>query len=120
MNDSWGHAGGDRLLVELAERLGSQLRAEDTAARLGGDEFALVLEEGTGAENAARTVERILARLRVPLTLGESDITPGVSAGVAVRPPRGCGAEELLQQADFALYAAKSDGKKVLSFMRAR
>ena len=55
VNDSWGHAGGDRLLVELAERLGSQLRAEDTAARLGGDEFALVLEEGTGAENAART-----------------------------------------------------------------
>lgn len=114
VNDSWGHAGGDRLLVELAERLGSQLRAEDTAARLGGDEFALVLEEGTGAENAARTVERILARLRAPLTLAEASITPGVSAGLAVRPPRGCGAEELLQQADFALYAAKSDGKNNL------
>ena len=119
VNDSLGHAGGDRLLVELAERLGSQLRAEDTAARLGGDEFALVLEEGTGVENAVRTVERILADLHIPLILADTSVTPGASAGLAVRPPRGCGAEELLQQADLALYAAKSDGKNKLRLYEA-
>ena len=111
VNDSLGHAAGDRLLVEVAERLRSQLRAEDTAARLGGDEFALILEEGTGADDAARTVERILARIGGPFVLGQTDIRPRASAGVAVRLPRGCAAEELLQEADFALYAAKAEGK---------
>ena len=111
VNDSLGHAVGDRLLLEVAERLQGQLRAEDTAARLGGDEFALILEEGTGAEAAARTVERILTRLGSPLALGGADVRPRASAGVAVRVPCGCAAEELLQQADFALYAAKAEGK---------
>ena len=118
VNDSWGHAAGDRLLVEVAERLRSQLRAEDTAARLGGDEFAVILEEGTGAENAVRTVERILARIGAPFALGGVDIRPSASAGVAVRSPRGCGAEELLQQADFALYAAKAEGKNGLKLFK--
>lgn len=116
VNDSWGHAAGDDLLLEMADRLRSQLRAGDTAARLGGDEFALLLEGETNAENAARTVERILARLCAPFAVGGVDVCPSASAGVAVRPPRGCPAEELLQQADFALYAAKAEGKNGLKF----
>jgi diguanylate cyclase (GGDEF)-like protein len=111
VNDSWGHTAGDYLLVETADRLRSQLRKEDTAARLGGDEFAVLLEEGTGAENAVSAVERMLARIRAPLAVGGVTIRPTASAGVAVRTPGGCGAEELLQQADFALYAAKAEGK---------
>jgi diguanylate cyclase (GGDEF)-like protein len=118
VNDCWGHAAGDQLLVETAERLRSQLRAEDTAARLGGDEFAVLLEEGPGAENAAHTVERILARIRAPFAVGGVDVCPTASAGVAVRSPHGCAAEELLRQADFALYVAKAEGKNGLRLFK--
>jgi diguanylate cyclase (GGDEF)-like protein len=111
VNDSWGHAAGDSLLVAVAERLRSELRAADTAARLGGDEFAIILEEGTGAERAAHTVERVLARIGTPFVVGGVTILPSASAGIAVRRPYDCGPEAIVQQADFALYAAKADGK---------
>jgi diguanylate cyclase (GGDEF)-like protein len=111
VNDSLGHAAGDRLLVQLSERLKGQLRAEDTAARLGGDEFAVLLEEGTSVGGMSGAIGRVLAHLRAPYALPEADVRVGASVGVAVRYPRSCGAEELLEQADFALYAAKSAGK---------
>ena len=111
VNDSLGHAAGDRLLVQLSERLRGQLRAEDTAARLGGDEFAALLEEGTTLGGMSGAIGRVLAHLRAPYALPEADVRLGASVGVAIRYPRGCGADELLEQADFALYAAKSAGK---------
>ena len=114
VNDCWGHAAGDGLLKVTAERLRSQLRAADTAARLGGDEFAIILEEGTVAEKAAHTVDRILRRIGAPFVVGGTDVCPSASAGIAVRSSQGCGPEVLLQQADVALYAAKAEGKNGL------
>lgn len=104
INDTYGHAAGDIVLREVAARLSSVLRAQDTAARLGGDEFAVVLPN-TDTEGAIRTAKRIVARLHV-----------GASIGIAVFPDDGATAEELLAHADQAMYRAKRAGGGYLLF----
>ena len=110
VNDSLGHHVGDDLLRRGAERIAAVLRPEDTACRLGGDEFAVLLEDvdGTTAEQVA---ERILAALRVPFALGGHDVVLRASIGAAMRQDSGATADELLRDADNAMYAAKSLGK---------
>jgi diguanylate cyclase (GGDEF)-like protein len=107
VNDSLGHDAGDRLLVLVAERLRASVRGGDTAARLGGDEFAVLLEETEG-ETMGR---RILAALESPFTIDGRDFVIGASIGVASGTPGITTAEELLQDADLAMYAAKAAGK---------
>jgi diguanylate cyclase (GGDEF)-like protein/PAS domain S-box-containing protein len=108
VNDRLGHAAGDRLLVAVGERLRSATRAEDTVARLGGDEFAIIVEENQPAE-AAIAAGRILAVLAAPFRIDEVEISIrgsiGIAAGSAVDD-----ADELLRQADIAMYAAKARG----------
>ncbi|MGY1774338.1 EAL domain-containing protein [Geodermatophilus sp. SYSU D00804] len=109
VNDVLGHQAGDRLLVEVAERLTRCVRPEDTVARLGGDEFAVVLAEADHGEQVAR---RISAALDAPVRFGDRQLVPSGSIGLA----RSAGgehvpAEALLQQADIAMYAAKQAGK---------
>jgi diguanylate cyclase (GGDEF)-like protein len=109
VNDSYGHATGDDLLIAVARRLQAALRQSETAARLGGDEFAVLLEEDAGPREAPRVAKRILETLREPFVLQGKDVFISASIGIA----SGCTstAEELLRDADVAMYRAKSQGK---------
>jgi diguanylate cyclase (GGDEF)-like protein len=111
VNDTMGHGAGDQLLQEIARRLQSVTRANDTVGRLGGDEF-IVLAEGVTLDGGADIVAtRIMAALREPFTFGDGygTIIPSASIGVATGA-RGC-ADDLLRDADIALYRAKAAGK---------
>ncbi|HEY7401079.1 MAG TPA: EAL domain-containing protein [Actinomycetota bacterium] len=113
VNDSLGHAAGDQLLYEVGERLKTCLRAADTAARLGGDEFAILLEDGEGVE-AADVANRILQMLEDPFLLENKEVFARASIGIAVaegEQGRAGGVEELLRNADVAMYMAKENGK---------
>jgi diguanylate cyclase (GGDEF)-like protein/PAS domain S-box-containing protein len=110
INDSLGHPAGDALLQVAATRLGACLRAGDTAARLGGDEFAVLLEQLGDAEDAARLAERILAAFREPWELDGHLLDVSASVGVAIRSD-GETAEDVLRNADAAMYHAKGRGR---------
>ena len=115
INDSLGHAAGDRLLGEVGERLKVCLRAADTAARLGGDEFAILLEDGGDGVDAAEVASRILDSLDGPFHLETKDVFVRASIGIAsadgTQDSGPEGAEELLRNADVAMYMAKEAGK---------
>jgi diguanylate cyclase (GGDEF)-like protein/PAS domain S-box-containing protein len=109
VNDSLGHSGGDKLLVAVAERLRGFIRPDDTIARIGGDEFAVLLED-TGAEVATQIAERLGRELAVPFAVGGREILSRASIGIATGS-HGRAAEELLRDADLAMYIAKRQGK---------
>jgi diguanylate cyclase (GGDEF)-like protein/PAS domain S-box-containing protein len=110
VNDSLGHDAGDRLLCSVADRIGAVVRPTDTLARLGGDEFGLLLEDADEAQ-AALVVRRVLAVLADPFLLVGSAVQIGASIGLTVVPgDAALGVDELLRDADYAMYAAKSDG----------
>jgi diguanylate cyclase (GGDEF)-like protein/PAS domain S-box-containing protein len=111
VNDSLGHAAGDQLLIAAARRLQGCLRPTDTAARLGGDEFAVLLERVTDAESAAAVAGRVLDTLHQPFGLNGRTIPIKASLGVATGRPGADEVEELLRNADVAMYAAKAGGK---------
>ena len=108
VNDTFGHEAGDELLVRVAERLRHSIREEDTVARLGGDEFAILLEEAD-AEGAAEVADRLVRAFESPLSIQAGDMVIGASTGVATRESDQ-ELEELLRQADTAMYAAKAQG----------
>jgi diguanylate cyclase (GGDEF)-like protein/PAS domain S-box-containing protein len=115
INDSLGHAAGDQLLGEVGDRIKATLRAADTAARLGGDEFAILLEDGGDGVDAAEVAARILASLEGPFHLEGKEVFARASIGIAsadhTRTAGPEGAEELLRNADVAMYMAKEAGK---------
>jgi diguanylate cyclase (GGDEF)-like protein/PAS domain S-box-containing protein len=115
INDSLGHAAGDRLLGEVGERLRTCLRTPDTAARLGGDEFAVLLEDGGESVGAADVAGRVLSALDGPFHLEGKEVFVRASIGIATsqmgRAVGPEGAEELLRNADVAMYIAKEAGK---------
>jgi diguanylate cyclase (GGDEF)-like protein/PAS domain S-box-containing protein len=111
VNDSLGHAAGDQLLAATAGRLHGCLRPTDTAARLGGDEFAVLLERVSDAQAAETVAARILDTLHQPFALHGRTIPIRASVGVAVGHPGVDHAEELLRNADLAMYVAKAGGK---------
>jgi diguanylate cyclase (GGDEF)-like protein/PAS domain S-box-containing protein len=124
VNDSLGHAAGDELLSAVAERIRACLRRQDTPARLGGDEFGILVEE-TDAEAAGEVAERILAALRQPFALDSRQLFAQASIGIAMgsgqrNPSDGDTAEELLRNADAAMYTAKSRGKGRFEFYEVR
>ena len=110
VNDSLGHGTGDLLLVALAERLRRCLRPEDTLARFGGDEFVVLLEDVAGPEYPIRVVKRLMDALRRPFTVDGREVFVGASVGVAIGGAREKGPEELLKDADTAMYRAKEEG----------
>ena len=110
VNDSLGHREGDRLLAVVAERLLNATRGCDTVARLGGDEFAVLLENARSEEDAVVVAERVVQSLRVPIALAGQEVSVGASVGIARARPED-GAEELLRNADVAMYKAKQRGK---------
>jgi diguanylate cyclase (GGDEF)-like protein/PAS domain S-box-containing protein len=111
VNDSLGHLVGDRLLVGLAKRLESCLRSEDTVARLGGDEFAILLDEIQDARDATRVAERIQEELRHSFALDGHEVFSTASIGITLDDDRDRPPEELLRDADTAMYRAKAQGR---------
>ena len=109
VNDSLGHGVGDQLLVAVAARLRNCLRPEDTLARFGGDEFVVLLEDVDGPEEPVRVVERILAALSEAFNLHGRELFVTVSVGVALGGARWKRSEDLLRDADTAMYEAKSE-----------
>ena len=110
INDSLGHQAGDRLLAEFAARLKSCVRPNDVVARMGGDEFTILLDDLKNEEEATSIAERILSEMREPF-LGGNGIIGSVSIGVAFSNCGAVSAEELLKNADSAMYRAKNLGK---------
>ena len=112
VNDSLGHAVGDRVLLEVAQRISGSVRAADTAARFGGDEFAILLEDVQDIQTAVETAERLLDALSRPLELDAKHLVIRASLGISIAEPGNpTDADELIRNADAAMYIAKSDGK---------
>jgi diguanylate cyclase (GGDEF)-like protein len=112
VNDSLGHHAGDRLLQLVATRLTTTLRSLDTAARFGGDEFAILLEEITDDHSPVIVAERLQRELSQPHRLGDTEVVVSVSIGIAVGTAEYDDTEEIMRDADVAMYHAKTHGKR--------
>ena len=112
VNDTRGHADGDRLLQEVANRLTACLRAGDTAARLGGDEFGVLVENVFEVGSLEATAARVLEALRQPVELANGVVVVSASVGMAISTIHDRGVEEFLRKADLAMYDAKRAGKQ--------
>lgn len=111
VNDSFGHAVGDQLLVQISKRLSSIVRAGDTIARFGGDEFTLLMEEIETETDAVYFAERIQQVMKHPFILEKQDCVVSASIGIAIGAPHYEKGEDLLRDADIAMYRAKMKGK---------
>jgi diguanylate cyclase (GGDEF)-like protein/PAS domain S-box-containing protein len=119
VNDSLGHAAGDELLKEVAERLRLCVRHSDTVARLGGDEFVLVLNDHYRTQSIIQQLRRVLGEIARPLQLSGREFQVGASLGVALYPADGDDVANLLRHADIAMYAAKERGRNNFQFFTA-
>jgi diguanylate cyclase (GGDEF)-like protein/PAS domain S-box-containing protein len=117
VNDAYGHAAGDELLKEIADRLRMGLRATDTAARLGGDEFAWILPRVSGRPAAERMVRQRLAALQGAFRVLNERVDIGVSAGIAMYPDDGRDVDTLMRNADSAMYSAKREGRGLVFYL---
>ncbi|CAH9050540.1 hypothetical protein PSECIP111854_00551 [Pseudoalteromonas sp. CIP111854] len=116
INDTLGHDAGDRLLVEVAERLKNRLRAEDTIARLGGDEFAVLLSGIDNRDNAMDVAHTIQRTINKPIKLGNNEVIVSASIGITMAPFDSQEEEQLLKHADLAMYEAKAKGRNTFHF----
>lgn len=116
INDTYGHAAGDAVLVEVARRLNASVRDSDTVARLGGDEFVLLLCNLPTPEDITIVAERILAACSLPIQVGNAFYKVGVSIGVSAWPSDGVTVDSLLHNADLAMYSSKSEGRNTVRF----
>jgi diguanylate cyclase (GGDEF)-like protein len=116
VNDTLGHAAGDRLLRDVGARLLARLRAGDTLSRLGGDEFAVLLP-GASAAAAQLVARKLLDGLEQPFDLGEASVNVAASIGIAVFPEHGGDTETLLRRADVAMYVAKRGSSGAAVYM---
>jgi diguanylate cyclase (GGDEF)-like protein len=111
INDNFGHEAGDQLLIAVSQRLRGCLRPADTVARLGGDEFTVLVEEITELREATRVAERIEAALNTPFLLEGNEVRVTTSVGIAFNRAEDAEPDELLRNADAAMYRAKRSGK---------
>lgn len=116
VNDSIGHAYGDRLLKITADRIQNCLRSADTVARIGGDEFVVILPFLSGTEDVPKVAEKILHSLKNPVTFEEHEIYTSVSIGISMFPGDGSTVDDLLKNADIAMYQAKEGGRNNYQF----
>lgn len=116
INDTLGHAAGDKLLIEVARRLRKSVRNEDLVARLSGDEFVVMLEHLHQREEAEAVARKMLSDLALPLTIDGAPVTPLASVGIAMYAGSGVSAADLLKSADDAMYEAKRAGRHTFAF----
>jgi diguanylate cyclase (GGDEF)-like protein/PAS domain S-box-containing protein len=116
INDQWGHAAGDEVLKFVANTLLDILRTTDTVARLGGDEFVLLLENPANQEEVANLAERVIAAIQLPPSLQQTDSRIGASIGIAMLGVHAKSVDQLMKNADSAMYAAKAAGKNRFLF----
>jgi diguanylate cyclase (GGDEF)-like protein/PAS domain S-box-containing protein len=118
INDSLGHATGDKLLQSVAHRLTCCVRGSDTVSRQGGDEFVILLTSGKYREDAASVAQKILAELALPHSISDSELYVTTSIGISVFPEDGMNSEALIKNADTAMYFAKDSGRNNFQFFR--
>jgi diguanylate cyclase (GGDEF)-like protein/PAS domain S-box-containing protein len=118
VNDTFGHEGGDDLLSEVANRLSNCLRESDTVARLGGDEFTFCLENIQHAADAAIVAKKIFASIAEPFKVAGHEVLITASMGICLYPKDGLNVQELLRNADAAMYAVKNAGKNGYQFYK--
>ena len=112
INDEWGHLLGDRILVEIAARLRACVREKDLVVRFGGDEFVVLVDDLRGGRDEALAARRILDAMRTPFRLGGTEVTMGVSIGLALSSAcPAADADAILREADSAMYRAKAGGR---------
>lgn len=111
INDTYGHPEGDKLLQDFAYRTRNCLRSGDTLARQGGDEFTVLLPDIINSDDVTMIARKMLTELRLPFTVAEQDFTATVSIGIAIYPEDGETPEELIRNADIAMYQTKAQGK---------
>ena len=116
INDSLGHSAGDELLVDVARRLNACIREGDTLARQGGDEFALVVENLSDEHQVVAVADHIIEALKAPVVINQQEVSTGVSIGISMYPQNGQTPEELMRNADAAMYMAKASGKNCFAF----
>jgi diguanylate cyclase (GGDEF)-like protein len=116
INDVFGHAVGDEVLIEAARRLSGLVRGVDLVSRLGGDEFAVLAHHVTGPEGANGLALRIIEALTPPITVGNTEHTVGTGIGIALFPRDARDTQELLRKADIALYRAKAESRSCARF----
>ncbi len=119
VNDVLGHAAGDELLVQVANRISAEIRSADTLARVGGDEFIIVQVNAASPERMSALAERIVTDLGVPFQIAGREIEIGVSIGIALYPDDGAASECLLRAADTAMYRVKEEGRGSFRFFDA-
>ena len=112
INDSVGHHAGDAVLQEVARRLTAPLRDPDFVARLGGDEFAVLIEDVPNLDTVVRIARRLMAALEAPIMVADRKVFASTSIGIALYDPRYPSAEDMLRNADAAMYRAKSNGRR--------
>jgi diguanylate cyclase (GGDEF)-like protein len=118
INDTFGHAAGDRLLQQVGARLTAQLREADTVARLGGDEFVVLTPDLRSTADVPAVGEKLLEAVRAPIALEEQEVHITVSIGVSLFPDDGEDADALLRRSDSALYQAKEGGRDAVRLAR--
>jgi diguanylate cyclase (GGDEF)-like protein len=120
VNDSRGHLIGDRLLTEVSKRIRSSIREADVAARLGGDEFAILVNNNCSSEETAALAARLVKAVGEPYEFEDEHVSIGVSIGIAMAPINGIRPDQLLRNADLALYRAKAEGRGVYRFFESQ
>ncbi|MCG6116843.1 MAG: EAL domain-containing protein [Aquimonas sp.] len=116
INDSLGHSAGDEVLKEVSQRFLACVRESDVVARLGGDEFAILLEDIEGADTPILVAQRVIEALAAPIPLLDSTVQPSASIGIAIGSTDTPSGEDLLRDADTAMYRAKSAGRNRYQF----
>ncbi|MBD8577575.1 EAL domain-containing protein [Pseudomonas syringae] len=120
VNDTFGHAAGDAVLIEIALRLRNCVRESDTVARLGGDEFVVLVCNLRDTQETVIVAERILDACARPILVGDNVLQISASVGVAAWPTDGNAVDELLHNADMAMYSSKGEGRNTLRFYDAQ